>query len=585
MTPSAKQTPGTSQPIRAQISTDALLNVTRMFNGTVQDIANELLQNARRAGAGTVDITTESIADATGITITDNGTGLADMATLLSFGETAWPSTIRDAECPAGMGLLSLAKYGCTIRWRTRGLSEDAEPAAGYTLHLRPGHFTGEEEAAAVGDETAPLPHGTQVTFRVNESTASIEASFKNAVLHFPIPVSLNGETLERRSILDGALHTESWEGLRFGVHSDFHGARLPGDLNFHGLTLGVRLPWVAAVDNVAWGVRADIDTCPDLQLVLPSRKEAVETPFLTKMREAARLAIYRGIAATEDAPCLAWADREAANTAGIHIPMPAPQLLPWRPTIADGDRWQDSPSFTDIPMNASRAVADQPLIVTADLGAPRSQMLYRALLHAGLEKQIFQAQPQYAGYPWYDRLAKLHDIHISLCVGAKTYSLEDFPAPTKPDEQPRPDSIRIDLEIKQDPDESSSSPGCRETLSITTDVAFLGDDGDILEDACPLVTEGSGITPYELATLLVDSFFWPSDDAAADSYETQRSYSDAAALHMAMKLLSGDDEARKRSIADAVWREILWLFPCDHDINIEVRGANIEVIFKPRSS
>ena len=35
---------------------------------------------------------------------------------------------------------------------------------------------------------------------------------------------------------------------------------------------------------------------CPGLELVLPARKEAVETPFLEEMREAARTAVYRAM-------------------------------------------------------------------------------------------------------------------------------------------------------------------------------------------------------------------------------------------------------------------------------------------------
>ena len=82
------------------------------------------------------------------------------------------------------------------------------------------------------------------------------------------------------------------------------------------GLTLPVRLPQVDTVEGGVWSAQADIDSCPDLELVLPARKEAVETPFLEEMREAAGLAVYRAMAQARSGPagCL---DRLAQGERG----------------------------------------------------------------------------------------------------------------------------------------------------------------------------------------------------------------------------------------------------------------------------
>ena len=100
-------------------------------------------------------------------------------------------------------------------------------------------------------------------------------------------------EQLDRRAFLDGAVHAEPWRGLAFGVFRDRHRGYNDPDLNFHGLTLPVRLPTLESVHAGIWSVRADIGDCPELELVLPARKEAVENDFLKEMRDAARLAIY----------------------------------------------------------------------------------------------------------------------------------------------------------------------------------------------------------------------------------------------------------------------------------------------------
>ena len=153
---------------------------------------------------------------------------------------------------------------------------------------LTPDCFLGKEEAAVV-EADAPWPHGTAISFIGHESLVMIQGAVAAAARHCPLPVTFNGETVERKAFLDGALHTERWRGLTFGVFRN----RLTGyntpDFNFHGLTLAVRLPTVDPIEGGTWSAHADIDACPELELVLPARKEAVESPFVDEMRNAAR--------------------------------------------------------------------------------------------------------------------------------------------------------------------------------------------------------------------------------------------------------------------------------------------------------
>ena len=102
-------------------------------------------------------------------------------------------------------------------------------------------------------------------------------------------------------------------------------------------------------MEGGVWSARADIDSCPDLELVLPARKEAVETPFLEEMREAARLAVYRAMAQADPAPRIAWTDWHKAKEAGIEMPEPAVELRPWRPAIADTDYWDERSALASV--------------------------------------------------------------------------------------------------------------------------------------------------------------------------------------------------------------------------------------------
>ena len=412
-----------SATIRARVGDSAIDKVTRLFSASLADIFTETLQNSRRGGANRVAATIEQDGDTTRVILADDGAGIANPAVLLTFGESDWKAGIAEAEDPAGFGLLALSRRGCTLRWRLSG----GDPSPGYRLVLEPAHFLGRDAAHVVLDDSAPWPHGTAVTFEASEAPHAVRAFLETAARHYPLPVTIGGETVERRAFLDGALHVEPWKGLVFGVFKDSHaGYRVP-DVNFHGLTLPVRLPqidtveggvWSAradidscpdlelvlparkgrprfwkrcarprglpstapwrrpmpqidTVEGGVWSARADIDSCPDLELVLPARKEAVETPFLEEMREAARLAVYRTMAQADPAPRVAWTDWHRAKEAGIELPEPPAELRPWRPGIADTDYWDERSAFA--------AVGSDALVMQADPEPPEAQALHRA--------------------------------------------------------------------------------------------------------------------------------------------------------------------------------------------------------------
>ena len=565
--------------IRARIHDSAIKRVTRTFAATLADIFAEILQNSRRAGATRVRVTLTGPAD-TGpltVTVTDDGTGIADPAVLLSFGENGWREDLVRREDAAGMGMLSLARRGCTVDSRAR--STDGSAARGWRVDLLPEHFLGETEAEVLPDDRAPYPCGTAVTFRAaeNENADNIRAAIGTAAWHYPLPVVFEnvpatpagGEVLERRAFLDGALHAERWRGLVFGAFKDrWNGIGLSDpDVNFHGLTVSVRLPSVEAVHGPRWTVAADIVDCPDLELVLPARKEAVETPFLEEMREAARLCIYRAMAADPD-PRPAFEDWKRAKDAHIDIAPPPAELRPWRPGTADIDDWQEPPARAEAGPDA--------LVIACETEPPEEQALARAAKRAHLADRLFEADRRLDGYAWYDAIARVVAIHIEVTADGRTCALDGY-APTgaihmrEEPVQQRPEAIRIGLAVR--PHE-----GPRRILDLDADLAFAGEAWSWAGDALPLVTPDSDLEPWGLTQLLRTAYFSPSDDADADSWETQRTNFEQDALHAATKLLVSDDEARRTTIADAVTRELFWLIPHDRGAEICVRDRKVTV-------
>ena len=574
--------PSEPRTIRARIHESAVKRVTRTYAATLAEIFAELLQNARRADAARVRIVVERAADdpdrssepAFAVTVADDGSGIADPAVLLSFGENGWSDELVRREDAAGFGFASLARRGCVVSSRPR--STDREMAPGWQVSLLPEHFLGEIDAEVRTDDTAPYPHGTSISFVATEALTALRNAAENAARHYPLPVIFEdctedrsgaGEALPRRAFLDGAVHAESWRGLAFGVFKDRrHGYNDP-DLNFHGLTLPVRLPAVETVNGPVWTVRADIDDCPELELVLPARKEVVENGFLTEMRAAARFAVYRAMAADPD-PRPAYQDWTRAREAGIDIAPPPAMLRPWRPSIADSEYWRDPPR--PVPAGADA------MVMACDPEPPEAQALWRAAERAGIAACPFEADHRLEGYPWYDAIERVIRIHTEATVERRPYALDTYPVPerTGAPEAPlprRPDAIRMSLTVR-------AGKGVGRMIDLDADLAFAGEAWSWVGDALPLVAAGSAIQPHELAGLMRAAFFSPSDDADSDSWETQSDRFDEEALHIATRLLLSDDEACRASIAEAVRRELMWLAPRGRAIDIRITRPDVTV-------
>ena len=555
-------------PVRARVHPAAISRVTRFFDGSTDDILTELLQNARRAGARRIDILTAPAAPGatqTLVSVIDDGCGIADPAFLLEFGETGWAESIR-AEDPAGMGLYSLARRGCAVSSRRRD-------GPGWSLRLHPEHFLGEIDATPVPDPDAPQPHGTCVAFLATEPRDAVRRAIEAAGRHHPLPVFLDTERVSRRCFLEGAVHIETWRGLRFGVRADAWSAYPRNDLNFHGLVLRAGLPNVPTLEDRFWTVAADIEACPELELVLPARKEPVQNPFLAEMREAALRAIYRAMAAASPSPPVSRFHLDRALAAGIVLPRAPARLRPWRPAIADVDARPQAPPFAPLPQGA--------IVVAAEPDPQDAQTIHRAAERAGFASRLVAADDRLHGFRWYDALPRLADFAIHAVSGDRTFDIraarigECPPIRAFPD---RPDAIRVDLAI-------AYGDGRRETLALAADLAFAGRSWDCIDDARPLVAADSDLDPGALADLLRDAFFAPSDDASADSWETQQDRFEEDAQRLALAALLSRNDARRDSIAAAVRRHVLWLAPRGADLSIDIRDGRVEVQLGPAPS
>ena len=423
--------------IRAAMTPAALARAAGLLEADTAGIVAELFENARRAGAGAIEVWTSG--DET--VFTDDGAGLADPGALLRAGASAWGSAAVRGEEPAGLGLYALAGRGCRITTREAG-------GPGRTVTIEPRHFRGEAAAQVQRSDDAPSPHGTEVAVRFD---GAVDAAVARAARHLPVEVILNGTRVEQGDFLDGAVRTEQHAGVRIGV---FRGWREAGDVNFLGRVL--REPCLPRIGALArdgarsetWSVR--IDAVQPAGIRLDRRKERlVGGEWLHDVQRTARTAIYRAIGEAGDVR-LDHAHFAEAETLEVRLQPPAAELPPWRATPADR-----ALATHELQGESAERVRDDAVVMEAAPADPADQAAFelalaRAKANGAWKATAYRAVPEYDGYDWYDRLPKVTGVHAEIEAGSgdmATADLTDPDRPRVPAGRPARMSLRIEIE------------------------------------------------------------------------------------------------------------------------------------------
>ncbi len=175
--------------IHATVNPRLLAKANRLFTGTLAGRIVEILQNARRARATTVEITNRNGF----VTVRDNGRGIEDFATLLDLGGSGWEEAPESSEDPAGVGLFCLAPREVTVRSNGRMATISGDGWTGAPVPIL--------------DDPDPV-QGTELRFRDQPwslSEVEIHAVFSG------LNVTVDGEACPRLSFVSGqaAVHPE----------------------------------------------------------------------------------------------------------------------------------------------------------------------------------------------------------------------------------------------------------------------------------------------------------------------------------------------------------------------------------------
>lgn len=150
-------------------------------------VIQELMQNARRAGATRVVVTYDP--GEACLTVTDDGIGIDDFQILVTFAGSNWTEEIARTERPFGFGFASALYVADKVQVESRGrmLAFDTDRL-----------LAGEEFPPTDGTTYT----GTKITlFGVDLKTP--ESTMRSIVQGFPIPVNYNGLELARPDAID----------------------------------------------------------------------------------------------------------------------------------------------------------------------------------------------------------------------------------------------------------------------------------------------------------------------------------------------------------------------------------------------
>ncbi|MDT7953437.1 MAG: hypothetical protein RQ966_18195 [Acetobacteraceae bacterium] len=553
------------QRIRGAVGPKVLAKSHELFRQDVPTILQELFQNARRAGAGSIAVEhVRGGCEGSGgsLTVRDDGQGVADFQVLLTFGDSRWEERLDVAENAAGMGFFSVASRGALVRSRGRRVSLDAAV------------FRGETEACVLSDPTAP--DGTEITVPLGAEGERVADAVVNAARYLPLAVTFDGKPVEQADFLARAEAVVAWGGVRIGVmrdeacHWDFE-RRGCNPINFHGVVARFERAadrvLVREEDGPEWSVRFDVVDAPDLRLVLPTRDWVIVNPFARMLLDRAHRAVYAHIA-SRPTHALAFKQAKAARAMGIPMPDATIRLRRWgyRP------EWDDQPRVTLTSDDPQLVLIEESLAQSEIASANVTLLAESAANPAAI---LVRGSAAWTGYPAYDRLARLErldatatfadgasatvradeggdheQVQAALQAMAACCGQEDWITIVAA-------SVAITATIRERP-EHSGQPGAARTWSAETGLAFtMEGDCDPMDSTGLVAAASAGVG--RVAQALVEHFHHPDDDRDSGSDEQQAKWAKEAAYARAREALLPAAEAKLRTLLDEVrlerWR------------------------------
>lgn len=243
----------------------------------------ELLQNARRAGATLIDISTTD--NGRTLLITDNGCGVSDFSKLMTLCDSGWGEDVQESDAPYGVGFLSaiLSSVDFTVT------------SNGHTLSATTSELLNGDAATLSASNYAPEV-GTTIVLNLKKPLEY--RVLQNAALAFPVDIQFNGTMLSRPLALDKAPHKKELPGIGTLVWTGECNARYIGrpGCALQGLPIRLDSEWGPvgnSYSHTAWGLHLDSSVfrgrMPDRESVIGDDFAWVKEPVKQAQRQMLR--------------------------------------------------------------------------------------------------------------------------------------------------------------------------------------------------------------------------------------------------------------------------------------------------------
>jgi hypothetical protein len=491
-----------SGTIRGRVDSALLDKADRLFQNSDDSLWTELLQNARRAGANSVEITLQAAMGSSGrsvVTVWDNGVGIDDFQKLITLGGSGWSNSVQYIEDPAGIGFFSLCRSDVTVQSGHR------------TVNITPAVFLGREEAR-IGIVEQYF-QGTRLVFTRDSAVDSLKAALERATAFCPLAVKLNGALLPQYDFLEGAVYREQIDGIEVGFAPEFKHNFGWSDQNWNFYGARIREPFpsfdgiIVSEDRKPCSLHARFNVLETgrVKLQLPDRRAVIQDRNFERFVGKAKAAAYRFFQ-TVPRHALPYANWREARELGVILPEAAPLLHTWCPRPAD-DTTEPvfDPSELHIPSDLTKV-----WIVDQDT---ENQHTLAGALHSGsrVDGILHEARKQWEGYEWYQKLPR---------IAGCTVLINDLPSEEWPQgSSKRPDKIELELDILQSGKEKRR---LRLPALVHVDESQSREIDFVAVRNSPWDNDDLA-GPFSIVDFLMSACFCASDDSEADSWMTQR--------------------------------------------------------------
>jgi len=524
--------------IHASVSPKILAKIDRRFTNRLDDLFVELFQNARRAGATHITVTTREVEPIgpdffhTEITVADNGSGIEDFSALLRLGDSGWDSKVAEREDAAGEGFFSLVHSGVEVT----SLKQQATFTKGSFM----GHFPVEVK------DTEESFAGTRLVFRRADDLKAVEAAARKIALYGHTPCSFNGSELPQEDFLKDALSVKEVNGVRIGVYTRRAYDRRAYDVwNFHGRLLDKSIP---SLDNVVVNDRGSADSLyarfdvletQAIWLKLPDRSDVVEDAKFSALMDEAKIAMYEYMA-TLPSHCAPFELYTEARALGVELKEASPWFRPFIVAPADSD------SDSDILQGDKKLVlADLTTSALVDC-RPDCDDLHAFTFAVAAE--YFEKLPvipllddasRFTGYSWYGTVPRIHSFDL-LIDGVEASEV------AQPDDLTLVDTIKLSFRLS-----NVDQPFTWDLPFASWSTAdWTGEDLLMFITRTSPWASRSNDEPFDLVDAAFHVAFSHNDSYDSDSYDSQRDYFYEEHRRNFLMVLGGDTAVIEAELA-----------------------------------